>query len=41
MNNYRMPKIMLNYRTNGRRGLGTSLKRLLEEIETGLSKFDT
>jgi len=28
---------MLNYRPNGRRRLGRPLKRLLDEIETGLS----
>jgi len=33
----RMPKIMLNYRPNGRRWLERSLKRLLEEAETCLS----
>ena len=32
----RMPKIILNYRPNGRRGLGRTLKRLLDEVETGL-----
>jgi hypothetical protein len=36
MNNNRMPKIMLNYRPNGRRCLGRSLKRLLDEAETGI-----
>ena len=35
MNN-RMPKIMLNYRPNGRRRLGRPLKRLLGETEIGL-----
>jgi hypothetical protein len=38
MNNKRIPKIMLNYRPNGRRRLGRSLKRVLEEVEIGLSK---
>jgi hypothetical protein len=38
MNNDRMPKIMLNYRPNGRRRLGRPLKRLLNEDETGLSR---
>jgi hypothetical protein len=33
----RMPKIMLNYRPNGRRRLGRSLNRLLDEAETCLS----
>jgi len=37
MNKKRMPKIMLNYRPNGRRRLGRPLKRLLDEAETGLS----
>jgi len=32
-----MPKIMLNYRTNGRRRLGRYFKGLLKEAETGLS----
>jgi hypothetical protein len=31
-------KIMLNYRSNGRRRLGRPLKRLLEEAEAGLSR---
>jgi hypothetical protein len=35
----RMPKLMLNYRSNGRRRLGRPLKRLLEEAETGLSSL--
>jgi hypothetical protein len=39
MNSSRMPKIMLNYRPNGRRRLGRPLKRLLDEAETGLSSF--
>jgi hypothetical protein len=38
MNNDGMPKIMLNYRPNGRRRLGRPLKRLLNEAETGLSR---
>jgi hypothetical protein len=33
MNDSRMPKIMLNYRPNGRRRLGEPLKRLLDEVE--------
>jgi hypothetical protein len=37
-NNNRMPKIMLIYRSNGRRQLGRPLKRLLDEAETGLSR---
>jgi hypothetical protein len=32
-----IPKLMLNYRPNGRRRLGRPLKRLLDEAETGLS----
>jgi len=31
------PKIMLNYRPNGRRRLGRPLKRILDEADTGLS----
>ena len=38
MNNDGMPKIVLNYRPNGRRWLGRPLKRLLNEAETGLAK---
>jgi len=34
----RMPKIMQNYKSNGRRHLGRPLKRLLDETETGLSR---
>jgi hypothetical protein len=37
MNN-RMPKIMLNCRPNGLRRLGRTLKSLLDEEETGLSR---
>jgi hypothetical protein len=33
-----MPKIMLNYRSNGRRRLGRSPKRPSDEAETGLFK---
>jgi hypothetical protein len=36
MKNNRMPKVMLNYRPNGRRQFARPLKRLLEEAETGL-----
>jgi hypothetical protein len=36
MNNNRIPKIMLNYRPNGRKRLGGPLKRLLKETVTGL-----
>jgi hypothetical protein len=35
-NNNCMPKIMLNFRPNGRRRLGRTLKRLLDEAGTGL-----
>ena len=38
MDNRRMPKIMPNYRPNGRIRLGRPLKRLLGEAETGLSR---
>ena len=38
MNSNRMPKIMLNYGPNGRRRLGGTLKSLLYENETGLSR---
>jgi hypothetical protein len=38
MNSSRMAKIMLNYRPNGRRRLGSPLKRLLEEAEIVLSR---
>jgi len=37
MNN-RVPKIMLNYRPDGRRRLGIPLSRLLDKVETGLSR---
>ena len=36
--NSRMKKVMLNYRPNVRRRLGRSLKILLEEVETVLSR---
>jgi len=36
--NKRKPKIMLNYRSNGRRRIGRPLMRLLAEAETGLSR---
>jgi hypothetical protein len=32
------PGIMLNYRPNGRRRLRRPWKRLIDEVETGLSK---
>ena len=38
MNNKRIPKIMLNYRSNGERRIGRTLMRLLDEAETGLSR---
>jgi len=41
MKNKGMPKIMLNYRPNGRRRCGRSPKRLLDEDETGLSRPDS
>jgi len=38
MNSNRMPEIVRKYgRSNGRKRLGRSLKRLLDEAETGLS----
>jgi hypothetical protein len=37
----RMTKIMLICRPNGRRWLGRSLKRILDEVETGLSRPDS
>jgi hypothetical protein len=36
MNNNRIPKIMMNYRTNGRKRLGRPWKRAFDEAETGL-----
>jgi len=41
MNSNRMPKIMLNYRPDIRRGLGMSFKGLLDEAEIGLSRPDS
>jgi hypothetical protein len=38
MSNSRMRKLMLHYRQNGRRELVRSLKRPLNEVETGLSR---
>jgi len=38
MNNNRMPKIVMNFRSNGRRRHGRPLERLLEDAETGLSR---
>jgi hypothetical protein len=40
MSSRKMPKIMLNTRPNGGRRLGRSLKRLLDEAETGLLRPD-
>jgi len=37
-NNNRTPKIIVNYRPNGRRRIGRPLKRLLDGAETGLSR---
>jgi len=36
MNSNRVPKVMLNYRPNGRRRLRKPLNRLLGDIETSL-----
>ena len=41
LNNNRMPKIMLNYGPNGRRGIGRHLKRLLDAAETSLSRSNS
>jgi len=38
MDSSRMTKIVLNCRSNGRKRLGRPLKRLLDEVETGLSR---
>jgi len=35
MNNKRVPKIMLNYKSNGRRRIDRLVKRLLDDAETG------
>jgi len=40
MDSSRMAKIVLNCRPNGRRRLGRPSKRLLDEVETGLSRPD-
>jgi len=37
-NNSRIPKIMLNFRPNGQRRLGSPLKKLLDKPEIGLSR---
>jgi len=41
MNNKEMPKIMLNYRPNGRRRLGRPPKRPLDEAGRGLSRSNS
>jgi hypothetical protein len=41
MNNKPMPKIKLNCRANGRRRLGSPLKRLLDEEETDLPRLNS
>jgi hypothetical protein len=41
MNNNGKPKIMLDYRPNGRRRRGRPLKRLLDEVETGLLRSNS
>jgi hypothetical protein len=41
MNHNRMQKIMLNYRPNGRRGLGSILEKLLDEVEIALSRINS
>jgi hypothetical protein len=38
MNSNRITEIMLNCRPDGRRGLGSPMKRLSYEVETGLSR---
>jgi hypothetical protein len=38
VDNNRMSKRMLSYRRSGRRRLGRTLKRLLDEAETGLTR---
>jgi hypothetical protein len=38
---FTMPKIMLNYRPNGQRHLQSTLKGLVEEVETGPSKTNS
>ena len=38
MNNRKMPKIMFNYRPNGRRRLGRPSRGLIDEAKTGLSR---
>jgi hypothetical protein len=40
MNN-RMPKVMVNYRPNGRRRFGRPLMGLLDEEEKGLSRANS
>jgi hypothetical protein len=41
MNNNRLPKITLNYRSNGRRRLGNPLKILSDEAEQDLSRLNS
>ena len=41
MGNNLIPKILLNFRPNGRRWLGRPSKRLLDEAETGLSRLNS
>ena len=41
INNNRVLKIMLNYRPNARRLLGTPLKRPSDEAEAGLSRHNS
>jgi hypothetical protein len=41
MNSNRMPKIMLNYGTNGGRRLGRTLKGLLDEEEKVQSRANS
>jgi hypothetical protein len=38
MNKKMMPRVLLNYRPNGRRRLGSPSKTLLDEAKTGLSR---
>ena len=40
-NSKRLPKIMLNYRSNIKKKLGRPLKRRLDQAETGLFKHDS
>jgi len=38
LNSKRVPRRMLDYRSNGRRRLRITLKRILDEAEAGLSR---